>query len=89
MSSLIRDQNDRVILLEHYTFEKGRCRSCQVKSPHGHPLTSRKIFYKDFGDPFDGVILYDANEKPVMKKTYEMIPEFREFGELIDENWNL
>lgn len=88
ITSLIRDHNDRVILFEHYAFEDGRCRSCTATSAFGQTLSHQKIFYKTLGDNFDGVILYDANHYPVMRKKYKVDPESDEFGELLEENWN-
>ncbi|HEY4832613.1 MAG TPA: hypothetical protein VIH61_08665 [Waddliaceae bacterium] len=87
--SLIRDHNDRVILFEYYQFEQGYCRICRVNSPHGYPLSCQKIFRKELGDSFDGVILYDINEHPVMRKIYKTNSVSEEFAELIEENWNI
>ena len=86
---LIRDHNDRVILFEHYLFEKGYCRICRVNSSRGSPLSFQKIFRKELGDSFDGVVLYDINERPVVRKTYKINPDSGEFTDLIEENWNI
>jgi hypothetical protein len=87
--SLIRDHNDRVILFEYYQFEKGYCRICRINSSHGYPLSLQKIFHKELGDPFNGMILYDINEHPVVRKTYKINPDSAEFTDLIEENWDL
>lgn len=84
--SVIRDHNDRVILFENYLFEEERCRECKTTSPYGNLLSIQKILYQAAGDPFNGVILYDSNEKPVMHKKYK-IDEAGEFTELLEENW--
>jgi hypothetical protein len=89
MTSLLRNIDDRAILIEEQTFEKGQCRSCTIKSIHGLPVSVHKMYYKALNDPFNGVVLYDLEERPIMKKTYETDPETGEFTEVISENWNM
>jgi hypothetical protein len=86
---MIRNQDDRIVFIEKYLFEKNLCRECHVSSPHGYPLSFHKMLYKKFGEPFDGVILYDCNEHPVMRKRYQFDEEAGEFTELIEESWDL
>ena len=64
----IRDQNDRLVLKEKHVFEGDKCRTCYVYAPHGPLLSVQKILYKECGDPFDGVTLYDSNEHVVLTK---------------------
>lgn len=87
-ASLIRNQDDRIVFKETYVFKDELCRECHVSSPHGIPLSTHKMYYKSFGDAFDGVILYDKNDHPVMQKFYS-VDESGEFNELLSENWNL
>ena len=86
--SLIRDENDRVICIEEYFFREGRCILCNVYSTHGILLSIQKILYTDFGDPFNGVALFDREGHSVMNKSYELDPETEEFGELKQEQWS-
>jgi hypothetical protein len=85
----IRNQDDRLILIEEYQFENGLCRQCKAYSPHKILLSIQKIFYKELNDLFDGLILYDSNQHAVMSKKYERDPESREFSTLLEEQWNM
>lgn len=85
---LIRNQDDRVLFLETYSFEKGRCRMCHVQSAHGVPLSVHRMFYKDLHDPFNGVILSDANGHAVMSKSYAIDESTGEFTQLLKEDWH-
>lgn len=84
----IRDQDDRLILFEHYHFEKGTCRECQTLSVHKIPVSYQKVFYKRFGDTFNGVVLFDCNDQIVMQKEYAIEEESGEFMEVLKESWN-
>lgn len=84
--SLLRNQDDRVVLIEKYTFASDRPRYCHYYIPQGLLVAHHKVFYKDVGDAFDGVILYDTSDRPVMQKSYKV--EDEEFTELIEEKWN-
>lgn len=86
---LLRDHDDRAILIEALTFDQNQCRSCTTSSIHGLPLAVHRMFYRSRNDPFDGVILYDMEEKPVMKKSYEIDPSTGEFTNLLSEEWNM
>lgn len=85
---LIRNQDDRLLFFETYLFESELCRECRVKSVHGYPLSTHRMFYTALNDPFNGVILYDCNEHPVMMKRYDINPETGEFTTLLEETWN-
>lgn len=85
----IRNQDDRLILIEKYQFERGLCRECQAFSPIGALLSVQKITYQHFNDPFNGVTLYDSNHHPVMAKHYEFDETTKEFSQLLKENWDL
>jgi hypothetical protein len=85
--AIIRDQDDRIILIETQYFEKGYCRECQIHSPQGSLLSIHKLYYCAFGDAFDGVILYDSQMKQVMVKKYEVDGVTGEFTSLLAEAW--
>lgn len=84
----IRNQDDRLILIEEYRFMQQLCRECRTCSPQGIPISLQKIFYTSLGDPFNGVILYDSNEHPVIHKRYQFDSATQEFTDLLEESWN-
>lgn len=84
---MIRNQDDRVILIETLIFEKNRCRRCTVSSVHGIELCYHKMYYKDLDDELDGVVLYDIEGRVVLIKNYEIDPITGDFSNLISENW--
>lgn len=86
--SLIRDQDDRVILKETLKFQSDLCRECLVSTPNDYPISMHRMFYKILNDPFDGVVLYDLNEKEVMRKSYAFDETVREFTEMLKEEWD-
>ncbi len=81
----IRNQDDRLILMEHYFFEDQICRECRTSSPHGVLLSVQKILYEKFGDPFNGVVLYDTNAHVVMYKRYAIDISTQTFENLLEE----
>ena len=86
---LIRNQEDRVILSEHYHFENGICKQCKGFSPQGVHVLTQRMYYKLFGDHFDGVVLYDANKHPVVIKRYLVDEETMHFTDLEEESWDM
>jgi hypothetical protein len=88
-SSLIRDQDDRIILFEEYFFEGDRCRQCRTRSVHGVPISLQKIYYKELGDSVNAVALFDNNSHLVMYKLYDTDPETGEFRNVLEEKWNM
>lgn len=86
---LLRNQEDRAVLMEILTFEQNQCRTCLTSSAHGIPLALHRMYYRSLQDPFDGVILYDLEGRPVMMKTYETDPQTGEFTILLSEEWNM
>lgn len=87
--SLLRNGDDRAILIENYQFEKNLCRSCIVYSIHGLQLATNRMYYKSLKDPFNGVVVYDLENRPVMMKTYEVDDSTGEFTNLLVEEWNM
>lgn len=85
MECLIRDQDDRVLFIETYRFEQNHCKECLATSPQGVLLFIQKIHYKILGDLKNEVILFDANQHPVMQKIYEADPLTGDFTHLIEE----
>jgi len=85
---LIRDMDDRVVHIEHHEFEDSLCRTCKIYSPHNWLASIHRLYYTALGDPFNGVILFDPNDKPVMEKKYQ-VNDQNEFTELISEEWNI
>lgn len=88
-SSLIRDQDDRLLFIETYQFKEDLCTECRVHSPHGIPLSLHKMYYKIFQDSFNGVVLYDMNQHPVMFKLYEFDEGAKQFTTLVKEEWDM
>lgn len=86
---LLRNQEDRAILIETLMFEGEFCRTCTTSSIHGIPLAVHRMYACSLNDPFNGVILYDMEKRPVMMKVYEIDPLTGEFTNLIEEEWNM
>lgn len=87
--SEIRNQDDRLICVETCYFREGVCVECRISSPFGIPLSVHRMFYRSKGDSFDGVVLYDINDHPIMFKKYEVDAESGEFTTLIEEQWEM
>ncbi len=85
---IVRNHDDRIIFIEHHRFKSGLCCECLVKSPHGIIISRHEMQYTKLGDPVNGVILFDANERQVMSKRYEADEVTGEFTTLILEDWN-
>lgn len=85
--SHIRNQDDRLILIEKYRFDSGLCKECHTFSPFGPLVSIQKIFYKKLKDPFNGVTLFDSNNRLVMAKYYEFDESSNAFSQLIKEEW--
>jgi len=85
---LIRDMDDRVIHIEQYEFEQSLCRSCRVFNPHGWQAATHRLFYQSLGDSFNGVILFDTEQKPVLVKKYQ-VNDQNEFTQLLSEDWDM
>lgn len=82
---LIRDQDDRIVFIETYFFQKNYCTKCIAKSPQGLLLSTQWIHYKILGEAENKVTLFDANHHPVLQKYYEADPITGEFTHLIQE----
>jgi hypothetical protein len=85
---LIRDQDNRIVLIETYHFKDNFCLECQIESPHGFFLATQKMFFEELNDHFNGVILFDANHHPVMGKSYEIDKKTGLFTNVLTEEWN-
>lgn len=89
LTCLLRDHEDRAILIETHHLDPPFCRSCTLQSIHGVLLSTHYMYYQKLGDPFNGVVLYDAEDRPIMMKTYQMDPQTDEFTTLLTEEWNM
>lgn len=85
----IRNQDDRLILIEEYEFDGTYCRGCRSTTPHGMLVAIQKMHYTELNDAFDGVVLYDSDARPVVYKRYAVDPLTKEFAELIEEEWDM
>lgn len=85
----IHNQEDRLVLIEEYSFEGTHCRKCEIKTPHGCSVGMQKMFYTALKDAFNGVVLFDANQHQVIKKNYDVDPNTGEFSTLLSESWEL
>jgi len=87
--SHIRNQDDRLVFIETYRFEKDFCKECFAKSPHNVPISHQKMYYTSLQDAFNGVVLFDNNNHPVMFKEYQVDEGTGEFTELLEEQWDM
>lgn len=83
--SLIRNMDERVILIEEAHFQDDCCRECTIYSPHGIWIATQKIFRTSCGDSFDGVTLFDRTHRPVLTKKYAVEEDV--FTTLLCEEW--
>lgn len=86
---LLRDHDDRAVLIETLTFDRNLCGTCTTSTVQGIPVAIHRMYYREQQDTFDGVMLYDREERPVMRKCYERDPVTGEFTLLIDEEWDM
>lgn len=75
VEAIIRNMEERVVLLEKYHFEGGVCRECQIFSLQNNHLATQKMFYETLHDSFNGVLLFDATGRRVLKKVYQVNQE--------------
>lgn len=85
---LIRDMDERIIHIEELFFKQGRCRKCFISSVHGIFVAEQKVFLREEGDSFDGVILFDRLGKTVMYKKYSLGND-GEFEQVLEECWEV
>lgn len=85
---LIRNQDDRVIAVERYSFELGLCRCCEISYPSGQIIATQHIRYTKLGEEEDTVTLMDRLGNPVVIKTYEADEATGEFTNMLSEVWN-
>lgn len=85
IDSLIRDQDDRVVLLEKHFFKDNIPVECGIYSPQGIHLATQKMHYMPWGESFNGVTLWDSTGRVVLKKVYEFDENLFEFTLLLEE----
>jgi hypothetical protein len=86
--AIIRDEHDRVVLVERYGFENDRARTTKLISPQGTLIGTQHIYYEDLGDSFSGVVLFDPWDHAVLLKKYALSDD-GEFSTLLCEQWNM
>lgn len=79
--ALLRDINDRIILMEYFQED-----TCQIFSPQGILIATQTEQRLSKNDPFNGVTLVDSNAKPVLIKHYD-VDEAGNFTTLLKEVW--
>lgn len=89
MVAELRNQDDQLIIIEKMKYENGLCKSCTLLSSHGILLSEHRMTYKHLGDAFDGVTLYDSNERQVMIKKYVYDEEACQFSDILAEIWEV
>ncbi len=85
LECIIRDQDDRVLFIETYSFQDHYCKTCTARSPQGVILSIQEMHYKALGERENEVILYDTNDHPIIHKIYEADAQTGEFTTLIKE----
>lgn len=85
--SIIRNIEERIILIEEAHFENDICRECKLFSPHGIWIATQNILYRSLDDPFDGVMLVDTLSHPILTKIYLKDSSSGEFTTLLEEKW--
>lgn len=88
ITCLIRNQDDRAIALEKYTFQAGLCTLCEIYYPHGPLLATQRMMHTKLGAAENSVVLLDRLFRPVVIKNYEADETTGEFTTLIREVWN-
>jgi hypothetical protein len=80
---LIRDREHIPLFIEEHVFKEGKAVFCTLSTPHGIVFGEQKISYEAFGDPFNGVVLFDISGEQVLKKIYSLddVGEFKEVKE--------
>ncbi len=73
-TALIRDENDRLLYKEIYTFKQGFCTHCYTLSPNDITLSEQHTSYLALGDAQNRAALYDAHQHPICYKFYEADP---------------
>jgi len=85
---VIKDQDDRAVLLETYFFENKHCRYCHILLPTRVKIATQKLYYTILDDSLNGVVLFDTEKRPVTYKRYQA-DHTGNFTELIEEQWDM
>lgn len=80
--SLIRNMDERIILIE----ENQTPETCKILSSHKVWIATQKTMRKSDGNPFNGFILYDKTDRPILIKHYD-VDESGLFTTLLKEEW--
>lgn len=84
---LVKDEEDRVRFLENHTLESGRTVKGEIFSMHGLFLCSHHLFWRDKGDAWNGLQIWDREGRLVLTKNYTLTPNTGDFADLIAEKW--
>lgn len=84
MRSIIRNMEERIILIEEHLYKDGICLGCKLYSPQGVFVGTQTVLDKERGDEFDGVKLEDATGRKVLQKKYAKDPVTGDFGALLE-----
>lgn len=85
----LRDQDDRLVFKELNFFKEDFCVESHLYSCHDHLISIQKMFYETLKDPFNGVILYDVENRAVLYKKYAFDVDFCCFMELLEEEFDM
>jgi len=85
---LLKNQDDRAVYIERNIFKNSRCHACILYSIHGLFLSIHRIYYQDW-DNFNGVVLFDREQRPVMQKSYALNAGSDSFTTLLSEQWDM
>lgn len=88
LTCILRNLDDRALLIERQQFQDGLCKYCQLCSIHGILIGEQTMHYISSGDSWNGVSLLDRDRRLVMRKVYNVHPKTGEFTDLQEEVWD-
>lgn len=84
---IVKDEDDRVRFFENHTLESGRTVKGEIFSVHGIFLCAHRLFWMSKGDSWNGLQIWDREERLVLTKIYNVSPDTGDFADLIAEKW--
>lgn len=82
--ALIRNIEERIILVEEHIYRNDVCIGCKLYSPQCVFVGRQTLLDKERGDAFDGVVLEDMTGRKVLQKKYAKDPVTGDFGALLE-----
>lgn len=82
--SIIRNMEERIILIEEHLYQKDICLGCKLYSPQEVFIGLQTVMDQERGDAFNGVKLEDATGRKVLQKKYAKDPVTGDFGALLE-----